>query len=145
MEKDNFKKPSIVEGKIDPLSARLLQQNNRLQQENNKLKKEAMEEGANISLGNLKFDLTEHTVFFDSQEISLSNREYDLLLYLARNPNRNVSFEELGNAIWGTYLENDKRTLMVIVSRLRKKMQMDLRFESMLESIRGVGYKMSPR
>ena len=68
-------------------------------------------------------------------------KEYDLLLHLASNPNTVITFEDIANALWGSYQENDRRTIMVQMSRLRKKLAYYNGLENMIETVWSKGYK----
>ena len=52
-----------------------------------------------------------------------------------------ATFEELGNALFGSYQESDRRSIMVNVSRLRKKMTLDFELENMIETVWSKGYR----
>lgn len=94
-----------------------------------------------LTFHNLIIDRLEHKVFYKTEDLMLSNREYEVLLYLALHPNQEISFEELGTALFGSYQESDRRSVMVNVSRLRKKMAVDFELENMIETVWSKGYK----
>lgn len=96
--------------------------------------------GTQLICGNLRIDRLSHKAFFRDTDLQLANREYEALLFMATHPNRDVTFEELGTALFGTYLESDRRSVMVIVSRLRKKLELDPELSNMLETIWSKGY-----
>ncbi len=91
--------------------------------------------------GDLKIDLTLHKAFFIDTDLQLTNREFEVLIYFFNHPNRVITFEELGKSIFGTYNEPDRRTIMVNVSRLRKKMNVDPVIYNMIETVWSQGYK----
>ncbi|MGD9566767.1 MAG: response regulator [Sedimentibacter sp.] len=95
-----------------------------------------------ISLPNLIIDLTKHTVTAYDQNINLSPKEFQLLSFLAKNPNRVFSNEELFNALWGTESFGDYRTIMVHISNIRKKIDIDNKNPTFIQTIKGVGYKL---
>ena len=76
-----------------------------------------------LTFQNLTIDKMAHKALFKGADLNLANREYEVLLYLAEHPNQDVTFEELGTALFGTYQESDRRSVMVNVSRLRKKFE----------------------
>jgi len=94
-----------------------------------------------LTFQNLTVDKLAHKAFYKGEDLMLANREYEVLLYLVTHPNQDVTFEELGTALFGTYQENDRRSVMVNVSRLRKKMTIDFELENMIETVWSKGYK----
>ena len=94
-----------------------------------------------LTFGNLTVDKLAHKAFYKGEDLLLANREYEVLLYLATHPNQEVTFEELGTALFGTYQEADRRSVMVNVSRLRKKMTLDFELENMIETVWSKGFK----
>lgn len=94
-----------------------------------------------ISYPPLQLNLTKHKAFYNNDEILLSNREYELLYLLIIRPNEIVTFEDIGNSVWGTYSDADRRTIMVTASRLRKKMDEYIGLTEMIETVWSKGYK----
>ena len=88
----------------------------------------------------LKIDITAHKVFCNEEEIVLSNREYELLYYLITNAGRVVTFQEIGEKIWGVYSESDRRSIMVNASRLRKRLEAYAELANIIETVWGQGY-----
>lgn len=94
----------------------------------------------------LSIDTTSHKVFYnDSEEISISKREYEFLYLLAVKPQETLLFQTIGEAFWGTYSEADRRTIMVIASRVRKKLSSYKGLENYIETVWSKGYKFTPR
>lgn len=94
-----------------------------------------------LVFGKLTIDKLAHKAFFDGEDLQLANREYEVLLYLAEHPDTDITFEELGTALFGTYDELDRRSVMVNVSRLRKKMSIDYELENIIETVWSKGYR----
>lgn len=94
-----------------------------------------------LTFHNLSIDKVAHKASYKGEDLGLANREYEVLLYLATHPDKEVSFEELGTALFGSYQDSDRRSVMVNVSRLRKKMAIDYELENMLETVWSKGYK----
>ena len=94
-----------------------------------------------LVFGNLQIRKLEHKAYYRGIDLELTNREYDLLLFLAEHPNREVTFEDLGKHLFGSYSETDRRAIMVNVSRLRKKMSIDFALENMIETVWAKGYQ----
>ena len=89
----------------------------------------------------LRLDLTKHKAYYLDEEIPLSNKEYDLLNLLAGTPNHVFTFEEIGNSIWNSYLESDRKTIMVTASRLRKKLDTYPGLSHFIETVWSQGYQ----
>ena len=94
-----------------------------------------------LTFRDLTIDKLAHKAFYKGEDLGLANREYEVLLYLATHPNQDVTFEELGTALFGVYSEEDRRSVMVNVSRLRKKMTIDYPLENMIETVWSKGYR----
>ena len=89
----------------------------------------------------LKIELMEHRVFCGNEEIALSNREFEVLVFFAKHKGEVVTFEQIGKEIMGCYLESDRKNVMVNVSRLRKKFEGYVGLENMIETVWGKGYR----
>lgn len=94
-----------------------------------------------LTFGNLKIDQMAHRAFYNDADLALSNREYELLLYLARHPDRDIPFEELGKALFGVYHQSDQNSIMVLVSRLRKKLNGSQKLLNMISTVWSTGYR----
>ena len=94
-----------------------------------------------LTFRNLTIDKLAHKALYQGEDLGLANREYEVLLYMATNPNREITFEELGTALFGSYQESDRRSVMVNVSRLRKKFEGIYELENMIETVWSKGYK----
>lgn len=98
-----------------------------------------------LSFPPLQMDTIEHKVYCNDEEIALSNREFSLLHLLVSNPEKTITFEEIGTKIWGTYAEADRRSIMVNTSRLRKKLEAYPELDGMIETVWSEGYKFIPK
>lgn len=98
-----------------------------------------------LNIPPLSINPIEHKVFYGETEINLSNREYELLYLLATNANSLVTFEQIGEAFFGTYTDNDRRTLMVTASRLRKKLEDYTGLDNIIETVYAKGYILRTR
>ena len=95
-----------------------------------------------LTFRDLTIDKLAHKALYKGEDLCLAKREYEVLLYLATHPNQDVTFEELGTALFGVYSEEDRRSVMVNVSRLRKKMTVDYTLENMIETVWSKGYRL---
>jgi two-component system alkaline phosphatase synthesis response regulator PhoP len=89
-----------------------------------------------IELDGLVINTKNHTVKIDEQEIPMTPKEFDLLVFLIRNNDQVFSRDKLLSEIWGYEFSGDTRTVDVHVRRLRKKIG-----EGLIKTVRGVGYK----
>lgn len=74
-------------------------------------------------------------------ELSLTGKEYDLLLFLAMHPNRVFTKDELFEKIWGMDSLGDVASVTVYISKLREKIERDPSKPQYIETIWGVGYR----
>lgn len=89
----------------------------------------------------LEIDLTGHIVRVNGSPVDLSIKEFELLALLAQNPNRIFHNNQLLDSIWQSKDFTDNRTLMVHISRLRKKIEKDPSNPVYILNVRGIGYK----
>jgi DNA-binding response OmpR family regulator len=89
----------------------------------------------------LEIDLVGYSVKLNGEPISLSSKEFELLRLLAENPDRVFKNEQLFDMVWGMDAMGDMRTLLVHISNLRKKIEMNENNPKYIITIRGVGYK----
>ena len=87
-------------------------------------------------------DKEKHKLFYEEEEIPVSNKEYELILFLAENVGKEITFEEIGKELWGSYIETDRRNVMVNVSRLRKKIESQTGIDNFIETVWSKGYKL---
>lgn len=91
-----------------------------------------------IQLGDLSIDTQSMQVRRDGVEIPLTNKEYELLLLFAQNPNVALYRETIYERVWGSNFLGDSRTVDLHVQRLRKKVG----WEKRLVSVYKVGYRL---
>lgn len=83
-------------------------------------------------------------VWKKGREIRLPNREFELLRFLAENPNIVFSKEELFEKIWGFDYISDAATVSVHINRLREKIEDDARNPQIIETVGGGGLSFEP-
>lgn len=88
----------------------------------------------------LTIDTARHAAFLDGHELELTQREFDLLSYLASHPGRAISRQELMNKVWQYDYYGDLRAVDVTVRRLREKLEKDPANPAFILTRRGVGY-----
>ncbi|KLU65967.1 transcriptional regulatory protein YycF [Desulfosporosinus acididurans] len=82
-----------------------------------------------------------HEIHQHGQKIEFTNKEYDLLVYLAERPGKAITREELLDKVWGYEFTGDCRTVDIHVRRVRKKLD-ENKNSSIIETVFGVGYKL---
>ena len=100
-------------------------------------------ESSVISAGPISIDTDARTVTVRGAAVSLTNKEYELLLFLARHPNQIFSREDLYEMIWGLESMGDNITVAVHVNRLREKLEEDPAKPQLIQTVWGVGYRLS--
>ncbi|MBR2408862.1 MAG: response regulator transcription factor [Lachnospiraceae bacterium] len=89
----------------------------------------------------LRIDKTARRVFVNGEEKAFTTKEFDLLTYLAENPNRVFSKDELFRAIWDMDSVGDIATVTVHIKKVREKIETDTANPQYIETIWGVGYR----
>jgi DNA-binding response OmpR family regulator len=89
----------------------------------------------------LEIHTTAHKVFVNGNEVTLTTKEYDLLLFLASNPNIVFSKEHLFDAVWGSDYLGDAATVPVHIQKVRKKVEKDPANPELIETLWGTGYR----
>ena len=91
-----------------------------------------------LSIGDLTIDRTSYTIKVKDKEINLPKKEFELLFFLAQNPNKVFSREDLLQNIWGSDVYVLARTVDVHIRKVREKIGDDF-----ITTVKGVGYKFS--
>ena len=96
---------------------------------------------ASIEAGDLRIDPDSRQVFRAGQPLELTQREYELLHFLAARPNKVYSRTDLMEQVWNyDYVGDDARTMDVTVRRLREKVEADPANPVHILTRRGAGY-----
>ena len=99
-----------------------------------------VESDENIILGDLNIDLAAHRVFVESNEVTLTAKEFDLLVHLARHNGRVQTRDYLLEQIWGYSSDVTTRTVDTHIKRLRSKIGS---FGNLIETVRSIGYRLN--
>ncbi|MCR4651631.1 MAG: response regulator transcription factor [Lachnospiraceae bacterium] len=94
-----------------------------------------------IEIRGLKIDTTARRVWIDEEEKNFTSKEFDLLVFLASNPNHVYSKEELFRQIWDMESIGDIATVTVHIKKIREKIEIDSAKPQYIETIWGVGYR----
>lgn len=96
-----------------------------------------------IVIGDVVIEPRTWKVWKKEKELKLPNREFELLRFLAENPNIVFSKEELFEKIWGYDYISDAGTVSVHINRLREKIEDDARNPKIIETVWGAGYRLN--
>ena len=97
-----------------------------------------------LDFNGLHIDVAAHRVLRDGAEVSLTQREFDLLLFLARHAGQAFSRDELMQRVWRFSFYTDTATVTVHIRRLRAKLERDPASPTWLQTVWGVGYRFQP-
>ena len=97
-----------------------------------------------IELEDLSIDPAARRVLAGGVEVALTQREFDLLLFLARHPGQVFSRNQLMDAVWQYAFYTDTSTVTVHIRRLRAKIEADPAMPRHIETVWGVGYRFTP-
>lgn len=96
-----------------------------------------------MAFGSLVIDLDKRTVTKSGAELAMPLKEFDLLRYLAENKGRVLTREQLLDHVWGYDYIGETRTVDVHVRHLRMKVEDDPDNPTLIETVRGVGYRLT--
>ena len=94
-----------------------------------------------IQIRGLKIDRTARRVWVNGEEKQFTTKEFDLLTFLAMNPNHVFTKEELFRNIWDMESVGDIATVTVHIKKIREKIELDTSKPQYIETIWGVGYR----
>lgn len=91
--------------------------------------------------GAIRLDKPGRRVYYQGEEVSMTAKEFDLLLYLMENKGKVLSKEELFQKIWGFDSESEPQTLTVHIKWLREKLERNPKSPERILTVWGVGYR----
>ena len=94
-----------------------------------------------VEIRGIKIDKTARRVWVNGEETTFTSKEYDLLTFLAENPNRVFTKEELFREIWDMESVGDIATVTVHIKKIREKIEFNTAKPQYIETIWGVGYR----
>ena len=92
-----------------------------------------------LKLGPIEIQLSKHLVVVDENEISLTQREFELLCYLVQNKGKVCTRTQIIEDVWDIHFEYDTGDIDVFMNAIRKKLNLN-KEEDLIKTIRGVGY-----
>jgi DNA-binding response OmpR family regulator len=96
-------------------------------------------ENDEMSLGNIKIIKSKHQILVDNREISFTQREFELLVYLIKNKGKVCTRNQIIEDVWDIHFEYDTGVIDVFMNAIRKKLNLN-KDEELIKTIRGVGY-----
>lgn len=96
-----------------------------------------------IVVGELQALPNKFEIYLAEQLLSLTKKEYELLIYLMRNENILLSRDQLLNEVWDYEIAGDTRIVDVHIARLREKIELDKKQPQYIITVHGFGYKMT--
>ena len=105
------------------------------------------EDGSNqdqdlLEVGPIRLNIGKHQVFVSGNPVALPLKEFELLEFLMRNSGRVLTRSQLIDRVWGGDYYGDTKTLDVHIKRLRAKVEADPANPILIQTIRGLGYKL---
>ena len=94
-----------------------------------------------VEIRGIKIDKTARRVWINGEEKNFTTKEFDLLTFLAENPNHVYTKEELFREIWDMESIGDIATVTVHIKKIREKIEFDTAKPQYIETIWGVGYR----
>ena len=94
-----------------------------------------------IEIRGIRIDKTARRVWVNGEETQFTTKEFDLLTFLAENPNHVFTKEELFRKIWNMESIGDIATVTVHIKKIREKIEFDTAKPQYIETIWGVGYR----
>ena len=101
---------------------------------------EKLEGAIMIEKGSLLLKIDERKAFVEGRDVSLSIKEFTVLLALVQNENKEVPYDKLYEAAWGTDMNNDSSSLRQLISRMKKKLDEINATDYSILNEHGVGY-----
>lgn len=99
-------------------------------------------ESSIVQVAQIKLDTERHIVTFNNEVVMLPLKEFELLEFLMRNVGRVLTRIQIIDRIWGNDYVGDTKTLDVHIKRLRSKFETDPANPELIQTVRGLGYKM---
>jgi DNA-binding response OmpR family regulator len=94
-----------------------------------------------LEFGRLQIDPSGRRVFLEGEEVELTQREFELLLFIAQHPGQAFTRDQLMERVWRYSFYIDTSTVTVHIRRLRAKLERDPAHPQFIETIWGVGYR----
>ncbi|WP_123052716.1 response regulator transcription factor [Clostridium sp. JN-1] len=104
---------------------------------------QSVEEPYHLVYNGLTIDVDNRSVITDNGTFELPPKEFDLLLYCAKNQGKILTKQQIYEKVWGEPYVYDDSNIMAIISRLRKKIEPDSSSPKFIQTVKGIGYRFS--
>ncbi|QSW89120.1 MULTISPECIES: response regulator transcription factor [Flavobacterium] len=92
-----------------------------------------------LTLGTITIDLSKHLILKSGEEVSLTQREFELLTYLVQHKGKVCTRNQILKDVWEIYFEYDTGVIDVFINAIRKKLNLKIE-EDYIKTVRGIGY-----
>lgn len=92
-----------------------------------------------LTLGNIQINLLKYQILVDNKDVSLTQREFELLTYLIKNKGKVCTRNQIIEDVWNIHFEYDTSVIDVFMNAIRKKLNLN-KENDLIKTIRGVGY-----
>jgi DNA-binding response OmpR family regulator len=92
-----------------------------------------------LTLGTIKIDIPQHRVLVNEVEVALTQREFELLMYLVKNKGKVCTRTQIIEDVWDIHFEYDTGVIDVFINAIRKKLNLKIE-QDYIKTVRGVGY-----
>ena len=96
-----------------------------------------------LEFDGLKIDLENRSIITENGTFELPPKEFDLLLYCAKHQGKILTKQQIYEEVWGEEYVYDDSNIMAIISRLRKKLEVNPGNPKYIQTIKGIGYRFS--
>ena len=94
-----------------------------------------------LDFDGLQIDLENRSVTTENGTFELPPKEFDLLLYCVKNQGRILTKQQIYEEVWGEEYFYDDSNIMAIISRLRKKLEVNPSSPKYIQTVKGIGYR----
>lgn len=99
------------------------------------------ENGSKLEFDGLIVEYASRSTFVEGEEVDLNPKEFQILYYLAKNQGRVLTKKQIYEEVWADEYAYDNSNIMSVISRLRKKIELNDNRPEYIQTIRGMGYR----
>lgn len=140
---DYMTKPFSPRELIARMSAIFRRSEIQINSDNDASDKEESNDSQVITIGDISIFPGNYEVYVNNESVELTPKEFELLLYMAKQKNRILSRDQLLNAIWDYDYTGGTRIVDVHISHLREKIEKDTKKPEYIQTVRGFGYRLT--